>query len=236
MPHHFIRRVLPLLTITLGILWTLPGSLPAQEESVRPGINESYKKKLNLEGRIKQFEGESREIFRKREEIVAACGLEPGMDVADVGAGTGLFTRLFAPEVAPDGKVYAVDITPGFIEHIEKTCKEQKIENVVGILCTDTSTELPPESVDLVFICDVYHHFEYPYKMLASIHKALKPDGRMIVIDFKKIEGIISEKMMKHVRGDKALTTKEITDSGFKLLDEDDFMRGQYLLRFEKAQ
>jgi predicted methyltransferase len=220
----------------LGVLWTVPAPLPAQEESVRPGINESYKKDPNLPGRIKQFEGESREIFQKREEIVAACGLKPGMEVADVGAGTGLFTRLFAPKVVPEGKVYAVDITPAFIEHIEKTCKEEKIENVKCVLCTDTSVELPPNSVDLVFICDVYHHFEYPFKTLASIHKALRADGRMIVIDFKKVEGVTPKKMMEHVRGDQALTTKEITDSGFKLIDVPDLMTGQYVLRFEKAK
>ena len=90
---------------------------------------------------------------------MAACELRAGLDVADVGAGTGLFTRLFAPQVAP-GKVYAVDIAKKFIEHIEKTCREQNLTNVTGIVCSDDSTGLAADSVDLVFICDTYHHFE----------------------------------------------------------------------------
>ena len=73
---------------------------------------------------IKSFEGEGRDIFQKRNELVGVCDLRPGMDVADVGAGTGLFTRLFAAKVAP-GKVYAVDIAKKFIDHIEKTARER---------------------------------------------------------------------------------------------------------------
>ncbi len=231
-PPH-LRRLAPL---SLAAVLSLQAITPlfAQEESVRPGINDPYKKP-NIEGRVKQFEGESREIFRQREAIVEACNLKPGMDVADVGAGTGLFTRLFAPKVSPQGTVWAVDITEPFLEHVKKTCKEQEIKNVVCVVCTPTSTELEAESMDIIFTCDTYHHFEYPATVLASIRQALKPDGQLIVIDFKKIEGVTPEGMMKHVRGDQALTTKEVLAAGFKLVEEVDFMEGQYFLRFEKA-
>ena len=118
---------------------------------------------------VKNMVGQKRDVVAKRDEILEACQLKTGMTVADVGAGTGLFTRLFAPKVAPEGKVYAVDITESFIGHIEKTCKEQGIENVACVVSTPQSAELPAESVDLVFLCDTYHHFEYPRTMLASI-------------------------------------------------------------------
>src|SRR5437764_763862 len=83
----------------------------AQEKSVRPGINKPFENP-DVKEFVGKFEVESREIFARRKEIVEACRLRPGMVVADVGAGTGLFTRLFAAAVGPEGKVYAVDIAP----------------------------------------------------------------------------------------------------------------------------
>lgn len=228
-------KTFPRLSLLLGLILSLAtvSAARAQEKSVRPGINKSYEKRA-IEESVKTFEGEGRDIFKHRQKIVEACRLKPGMVVADVGAGTGLFTRLFAPKVGGDGKVYAVDITKKFIQHIEKTCKEQKIENVECIVCTPTSTELPSGSIDLAFTCDVYHHFEYPQKTLASIRQALRKGGRLIVIDFEKKEGVSSEWVMGHVRADKQTVIKEVTQAGFKLVDEPELMQGQYVLRFVK--
>jgi FkbM family methyltransferase len=205
--------------------------IAAQEKSVRPGINDRFKDP-NVEEFVGIFEGESREVFAKRHDVVKACGIEPGMTVADIGAGTGLFTRLFAAEVGPKGKVYAVDIAPAFIEHIEKTCKEHGIKNVVGVVCTDKSVELPPRSVDIAFICDTYHHFEYPYKTMASLRRALKPSGRVVVVDFRKIEGVTREWVMNHVRAGQQTVTKEIVSSGFRVVGASDFLKENYLVRF----
>src|SRR5437764_13515095 len=159
------------------------GLATAQDKSVRPDINKPFENP-DVEEYIGQLESESREIFAQRKEILARCKVRSGMAVADVGAGTGLFTRLFADAVGPRGKVYAVDIAANVIEHIEKTCKEAGRNNVVGIVCTPTSTKLPPASVDLVFVCDTYHHFEFPFKTLASIHEALRPGGQLVLVDF----------------------------------------------------
>ncbi len=227
----FARSLLLFLALILQPFAAV--AIRAQEESVKPGINESYQK-APVEQAVKRFETESREVFRQRAKIVDACRLKPGMAVADVGAGTGLFTRLLAPEVGPQGKVYAVDITKKFIEHIEQTCKEADIKNVQCVVCTDQSTELPPGSVDLVFVCDVYHHFEFPYKTLASIHRALRSKGQLILIDFKKEGG--SDWVQGHVRANKKTVLKEVTNAGFKLTDEPDLMKTQYFLRFEKTE
>ena len=90
----------------------------AQQQSVKPGINDSFQDP-DVDKCIAMFEGESREIYKHRNEIVAAVGLKPGMNVADIGAGTGFFSRMFALEVAPAGTVYAVDIAKNFVEHID---------------------------------------------------------------------------------------------------------------------
>jgi ubiquinone/menaquinone biosynthesis C-methylase UbiE len=207
----------------------------AQEESVKPGINDAYNK-TTVEKKVAQFERADRDVVQKKNEIIDACRLKPGMHIADVGAGTGLFTRLFAASVGCKGKVYAVDITRKFIEHIEKTCSEQDIKNVTCVVCTPNSTELKPGSVDLVFTCDTYHHFEYPQKVLASIHQALRPGGRLIIIDMKKKITEASNGMKGHIRADKETVIKEVTKAHFKLIDELPLMEKQYVLRFEKKK
>src|SRR5262245_17397316 len=113
-----MKRVILLLVFGFAVSLSA-----AQDKSLRPCINKSFENP-DVKDFIGKFEVESREVYTHRKEIVAACKLKPGMAVADVGAGTGLFTRLFAKEVGEKGKVYAVDIAPRFVEHIEKTCKE----------------------------------------------------------------------------------------------------------------
>ncbi|MBI3408126.1 MAG: class I SAM-dependent methyltransferase [Planctomycetes bacterium] len=207
----------------------------AQEKSVRPGINKPFENP-DVKEFIKKFEVESREIFTKREEIVAACKLKPGMVVADVGAGTGLFTRLFAVAVAPKGKVYAVDIAPEFIRHIEKTCDAAGIKNVLGVVCSESSAKLPPNSVDLVFICDTFHHFEYPLKTMKSIHEALRPGGQLILIDFHRKKGESTDWVMNHVRADQDVFMKEIVSCGFKADGEEKILKENYFVRLKKVE
>lgn len=134
---------------------------------------------------VKRFENEARDIYAKRREITHAVGLKPGDAVADIGAGTGLFTFLFAEPVGPKGTVYAVDIGPAFVKYIAEQAKQRGYNRIVKtVLNTPDSTELPAGSIDVAFICDTYHHFEHPEKMLASIYRALRPRGRLVVIDF----------------------------------------------------
>ena len=223
------HRMIPALAfLAVAAAWSA-----AQEKSVKPGINDPFKDP-DLKEFLAKFEGESREISTHRKEIVAACQLKPGLAVADVGAGTGLFTRLFAKEVGDKGTVYAVDISQKFLDHIEKSCKESGVTNVKTVCCTQQSAELPAASADVVFICDTYHHFEFPQRTMASIHKALRPGGRLILIDFHRIEGKSSDWIMGHVRAGQEVFTKEIEQSGFKPVEEKKFMKESYFVRFEK--
>ena len=208
----------------------------AQEKSVRPGINDSFQDP-NVEEFVGRFEVESREVFARRHQIVAACGIEPSQTVADIGAGTGLFTRLFSEAVGKDGLVLAVDIAENFLDHIEATSRAAGQRNVQTVLCTAESTNLPPESVDVAFICDTYHHFEYPLKTMSSLYRAMKPGGKMIVVDFRRIEGESSEWVLNHVRAGQEVFEAEIKQAGFEkeraipeLLDEN------YFLVFRKAK
>jgi ubiquinone/menaquinone biosynthesis C-methylase UbiE len=208
------RTVIGLLLFALGT-W----AVAAQEKSVKPGINDPFKDP-DVKGFREKFEGESREVSAKRAEIVAACKVKSGMVVADVGAGTGLFTRLFAKEVGPDGQVYAVDIAPKFLEHVQKTSRQAGLKNVTPVLCNQDSVDLPPASVDLAFVCDTYHHFEFPERTLASLHRALKPGGRLVVIDFVRVPGKSSDWILNHVRAGQEVVEKEIAAAGFEKTGE----------------
>jgi predicted methyltransferase len=229
------ERALPGIVLTLAFLFSADGPLTSQEKSVRPGINKPFENP-DVKEFAGKFEVESREIFAKRQDIVTACKLKPGMIVADIGAGTGLFTRLFAREVSPGGKVFAVDIAPRFIEHIDKTCKEQGLKNVVGIVCRQDSTALPANSVDVAFICDTYHHFEFPAKTMASVHRALRPGGQVILVDFRRIQGQSSDWVLNHVRAGQEVFTREILAAGFKQIEEVKVLKENYFVRFKKVE
>lgn len=205
-----------------------------QDKSVNPGINKTFEKP-NVKEFVGRFEKEGRDAFDHRFQIVTACGLKPGMSVADVGAGTGLFTRLFAERVGPRGRVFAIDIADNFVKHIEESAKEANLANVVGVVCTADSANLPPESIDLAFICDTYHHFEFPYKTMRSLHRALRPAGQVVLVDFHKIAGKSSDFIMGHVRAGQSVFTREIRQAGFRQIEEiPDLLTESYFVRFEK--
>lgn len=221
--------------VGLGLCVLLSASLAGQEKSVRPGINKPFEDP-DVPGFIDAFEKNGREIYDCRKEILEACKIKPGMAVADIGAGTGLFTRTCAPLVGVKGKVYAVEIARKFLDHIKKTCDDKGITNVGYVRCTQTSAELPANSIDLAFICDTYHHFEFPHKTMASIHKALKPGGHVVLIDFHRIKGESTDWVLGHVRAGQDIVAKEIAESGFKQVEEKKFMKQSYFLRFEKVE
>jgi len=207
------------------------------EQSVKPGINKSFlDPELDVDRYLKRFEVESREIYVARENIVAACGIKPGDSVADVGAGTGLFSRLFSKATGNDGWVFAVDISPRFLSHINRESQLNKIENITGVLCAENSVKLPPNSADVVFICDTYHHFEFPSSTMASIKRALKPDGHLILIDFDRIPGTTRQWLLDHVRAGKEVFRAEIQDAGFTLVEEKKIegLKENYFLKFKK--
>lgn len=207
------------------------------EKSVKPGINKSFlDPALDVDQFIKRFEVESREVFMARNKIVSGLGIKAGDTVADIGSGTGLFTRMFSKSTGGDGWVYAVDISPRFLEHVNRQSVDYPHQNVTGVLCSENSVKLPHNSVDVAFICDTYHHFEFPQSTMKSIHRSLKPNGRLIVIDFERIPGQTREWLLDHVRAGKEVFRAEIQDAGFTLVEEKKIegFKENYFLVFKK--
>ena len=228
----FYQVRLPIL-VTLILISVAP--IQAQDKSVKPGINDAFRDP-DVKDFLGKFEIESREVFAQRKQIVAACQIKPGQTVADIGAGTGLFTRLFSESVGDKGRVIAVDIAQKFLDHIQKSTREAGLKNVETQLCTGDSTELPPDSVDLAFICDTYHHFEFPMKTMASLNRAMKVGGRVILIDFRRVPGESSEWVLGHVRAGQDVFEAEIAQSGFrKIHDAPKLLKENYFVVFEKV-
>jgi len=201
----------------LLLLSAAPGAW-GQDQSVRPGINKAFENP-DVADYIKRFENEDREVFVQRAVITAALNLRPGVAIADIGAGTGLFTRLFADQVGPSGKVYAVDIAQPFLDHIAAEAKRRGQSQVQTVRGQPDSVSLPPDSIDLAFLCDTYHHLEYPAKTLASLHRALRPLGMIVVVEFDRREGTSSAFVLEHVRADKKTILAEIEDAGFERVE-----------------
>ncbi len=233
-----VPAALALFALAAGCQHPRPGpATPAPAEaSVKPGINSEYlKPNLNVSNWVERFEKEGREIYDQREKIFAAAKIRTGSIVADIGAGTGLFTPMLAAGVGPRGKVYAVDIVPNFLKRIDQRAAQLGLHNVQTVLCTERSVELPPNSIDLAFICDVYHHFEYPQHSLASLHRALRKDGEVFLIDFKRIPGVSSDWVLGHVRASQDVVTAEFAAAGFQRVEEVPVLKDNYVLRFRKA-
>ncbi|QKK08757.1 MAG: methyltransferase domain-containing protein [Planctomycetota bacterium] len=210
---------------------------PAARQSINPGINDPYlQPDVDPDVWAERFEVESREVFAAREAIADALQLSPGMRVADVGAGTGLFVPLLASRVGTSGRVYGVDIVPAFVAHIDRRARAAGLTQVRATLCSEDSVDLSAASVDLVFVCDTYHHFEYPSATLASIHAALVDGGELVVLDFERIPGVSSDWILGHVRAGREVFQSEIEAAGFELVEEISTvpLRENYMLRFRK--
>lgn len=209
----------------------------APSKSVKPGINKPFlDPELDVDQWINRFEVESREVFRSRHEIVKQLKLSPGDRIADIGSGTGLFVEPFSNAVGKKGWVYALDIVPKFVERVGKMSDILNLGNVTPVLCGQDDVRLAPGSIDVAFICDVYHHFEYPAASLASLHKAMVPGGKLVVIDFERIPGKSRDWTLNHVRAGKETFRKEIEQAGFEFVEEVKIPSFQenYFLRFKR--
>ena len=127
-----------------------------------------------------------REDEEQPDRALQLIGITPGMIVADVGAGTGYMTVRLALRVGPKGKVYANDLQSAMIETLRDTVRRRKLTNVETVQGTETDARLPAGTIDLALLVDVYHEFWHPQEMLRSIRQSLKPNGRLVLLEFRK--------------------------------------------------
>ncbi len=197
-----ILRALLALTVMLG----LSASVTAQLAS-RPA--DEWIKTLDSSNRVARL---------KVDESIAKLKLKPGDVVADIGAGSGIFSVPMAKAVAPAGKVYAVDIEQGLVDHIAKRATEQNAPNVLSILGKFTDPNLPAPDVDLAFINDVLHHIENRTDYLKNLARSLKPSSRIAIIDFYPERGPHRNDPTLQVT--KSQSAEWLAAIGFKPLEE----------------
>ena len=160
------------------------------------------------------------------------------MTVADVGTGIGYMLPFLSRWVGPSGRVIAEDIFDDFLASAKQRARNQKLENVTFVKGTETDPDLPEGSVDIVLALDVYHHFDFPDKMLAAIYKALKPEGKLVVVEYyKRPEAMPNQRALTHIRLDMPDAIKEIEANGFHLISEREHIPdSQYMLILRKNQ
>jgi ubiquinone/menaquinone biosynthesis C-methylase UbiE len=127
-----------------------------------------------------------REMEEHPDAALDAIGIKPVMVVADVGAGTGYMTLRMAKRVGPAGKVYAVDVQPEMLRRLRQNAAKDKLTNIETVLGTESDPKLPAGKLDLILMVDVYHELSQPQKMLRHMREALKPDGRLVLLEYRK--------------------------------------------------
>jgi predicted methyltransferase len=234
---HFLivrsNHALRLVGVTATIAFALSGVGCARR---RVGPNDAYQDpRVAAESWRQLFEGQEREIYRKRDLIMKLASPKTGMTIVDVGAGTGLFTMMLSDAVGERGRVYAEEVNDKFSRFVAERAARERRGNVVSVVGTETGIGLPPGSVDLAFACDVYHHFDHPQEMLASIHRALRADGALFLVDFSREPGQSPTWILEHVRAGEAQVIREIESAGFVLLSADHTIGINYALRFRRS-
>jgi ubiquinone/menaquinone biosynthesis C-methylase UbiE len=174
---------------------------------------------------------ESREREEECGTLLKALNLKPGMSVCDLGCGNGFYTLELAKIVGKTGKVYAVDIQQEMLHLLDERAKAAGITNVEPVLGSATDPRLPPGSQDLILLVDVYHEFSHPEQMLESMRKALKPGGRIALVEFRLEDPKVPIKLLHKMSKKQIL--KEFLPSGYKLSEQFDKLPWQHLMFFE---
>lgn len=174
---------------------------------------------------------DNREEEERPSEVLKQLELKPGMVVCDLGCGNGFYTLLMAPQVAPGGKVLAVDIQQEMLHLLELRSEAQGIDNVEPVLGTLVDPKLPAGEVDLVLLVDVYHEFSHPEQMLSALRSSLSPSGLIALLEYREEDPNVPIKPLHKMS--KRQIMKEYRANGFRLAKQYDGLPWQHLMFFE---
>lgn len=175
---------------------------------------------------------DTREEEERPSEVLKQLGLKPGMVVCDLGCGNGFYSLSMAKMVAPDGKVLAVDIQQEMLHLLKLRADSEGVANIEPVLGTIVDPKLPDESVDLLLLVDVYHEFSHPQQMLSAIRKSLKPDGLIVLLEYREEDRTVPIKPL-HKMSQKQIL-KEYGANGFTLAKQFEGLPWQHMMYFQK--
>jgi ubiquinone/menaquinone biosynthesis C-methylase UbiE len=184
----------------------------------------------DIDQAVKMFEGTERDTWQKPDEVMTQLQLRSGDVVADIGAGTGYFTRRFAAAVGPNGKAVGLDIEATMVTHINTEAQKHGLTNLSARQVQPNDPQLAPQSVDVVFICDTYHHMQDRVAYARRLAQALKPGGRVVLVDFHKRPLPLGPPLEWKLTPE--AVTEEFRQAGFQLARAVDFLPYQYFLEF----
>lgn len=243
--HSPLRWVLPLILLMLACGAPVPsnGQAPAPAATAptaavapaAPAASQEVPKRepanvMSWE-HADWLEREGRAEMEKPEMVIEAMDIRPGMTVAEIGAGTGFFSRRLAKAVGPSGKVYAEDIQPQMIDLLKKDIAKENLANVIPILGTETDPKLPAGGIDRILLVDVYHEFQKPEPMLAAMRASLAPGGTVTLVEYR-LEG----ETAAHINIKHRMSTEQVlaewTRGGFLLLNQIETLPSQHVFIF----
>ena len=175
---------------------------------------------------------------REREErcslMLANLGIKPGMTVCDMGCGNGFYTIPMAKMTGAQGRVVGVDVQPEMLGFLRDRIEEQGIENVIPILGSYHNPHLPPNTIDLILLVDVYHEFSHPEQMLAAMRASLKPAGVIVMVEYRAEDKTVPIKPLHKMSREQV--NKELNANGFKLVSEFEKLPWQHMMFFGKDE
>lgn len=209
-----------------GLLGT--GPVPAQQ-------GHQHERMPNVMEYLDRLDRPERDQDQKPAQVVDALELKPGMHVADLGAGSGYFTRRFVEAVGETGKVYVIDVEPEALKYVEESLSRMHRRfEAEFILAKPNNPKIPAESVDLIFVCDTYHHLEDRADYFRNVKTSLKPGGRIALIDFYHDERSGDLGFPKGHLVPREKVIEEMTAAGYRLSKEHRFLPKQYFLEFTR--
>ncbi len=176
------------------------------------------------------FDDPARDAWQKPRELVAALGLTPGMTVADLGAGTGYFSRYLAGAVGDAGTVFAVDTEPNLVVHLRERAERERTPNVIPVLTSFDEARLPTGAVDLVLIVDTFHHLDHRLEYLRRLRRVLKPSGRVAIVDWQATPLPVGPPLEHKLAREQVVS--EMQAAGYRLSAEPALLPYQYVLVF----
>jgi ubiquinone/menaquinone biosynthesis C-methylase UbiE len=212
--------------------------LPEAASQVAQKANEEYRTATARSKAAFEMEHPNRTSIERSADLAASLGIRPGDVVADVGTGAGYFLRYLVAAVGEQGRVLAEDIHPDFLRLVRRKITENRWKNVTAVLGTEKDPRLPAASLDVVLILDTYHHLDYPNEVLTALRRALKPGGRLIIVDFyrsRKHPGAADADLKTHVRADRDQVIGEVTANKFRLERTFDHLPHEYVAVFRNA-
>jgi ubiquinone/menaquinone biosynthesis C-methylase UbiE len=222
-----MRRTVVLITAVVAT-WS---SLVAQQPGVHPISGRVYARTMSVEGAA-WLDRREREDEENPDLALRLLRINRGATVGDVGAGSGYITIRMAKIVGPTGKVYASDIQPGMLTLLQQNVARAKVDNVIPVLGAIDDPKLPAASLDLAIMVDVYHELSEPQRMLQRIREALKPDGRLVLLEYRAEDPDVP--ILRDHKMSKAQVKQEVEHEGFRQSRVYDELPWQHLFVFTK--